>query len=153
MRRSAKGLIRGRRLPDGNFTDLAVVLAVTLSVLAGFLIAAGCGGDRAKKKDRFLLSGQEYYDKGKYAEAVIQFKNAIQMDSQSAIAHYKLGLSQLKLGNMPEAYREFSLTLDLDPKMRDAQIQMGNFHLLFNQPQEARRIAQSMLKRDPEDWH
>ena len=57
-------------------------------VLAALL--TGCSRDPNVRKQKYLESGQRYFDKGQYREAEIQFENAIQVDSRFADAHYKL---------------------------------------------------------------
>ena len=51
-------------------------------------LVAGCSSDPNKKKVGLVESGQEYFQMGKYAEAGIQFRNAIQVDQNYAEAHY-----------------------------------------------------------------
>jgi Tfp pilus assembly protein PilF len=55
-------------------------------VLAALL--TGCSRDPNVRKQKYLESGQRYFDKGQYREAEIQFENAIQVDSRFADAHY-----------------------------------------------------------------
>src|SRR5947208_10873671 len=53
-------------------------------------------------KQKYLESGQRYYDRGKYREAAIQYENAIQVDARFAEAHYKLALAEMKLQRSEE---------------------------------------------------
>ena len=86
--------------------------------LVGFLITAlftGCSRDPNIRKQKFLESGDRYFDKGKYREAAIQYANALQVDSRFAQAHYKLGETYLKLGDGSRAVQELSRAVDLAP--------------------------------------
>ena len=74
---------------------VALVLVITLMV--------GCSGPEEKKL-KFLNKGKELYEKGKYTEAKLEFKNAIQIDSKYAEAHYMLGIAEMKTGNPRPAY-------------------------------------------------
>ena len=51
-------------------------------VLAALL--TGCSRDPNVRKQKYLESGQRYFDKGQYREAEIQFQNAIQVDARFA---------------------------------------------------------------------
>ena len=78
-------------------------------VLAALL--TGCSRDPNVRKQKYLESGQRYFDKGQYREAEIQFENAIQVDARFADAHYKLALAAMKLQQWPTAYQELSTTI------------------------------------------
>ncbi len=109
------------------------------------LTVSGCGGDVQANKSTHLQRGDAYFADGKYAEAVIEFKNAVQLDAQDPHAHYKLGLAYLKKGGLPnlqKAFQEFKRATDLDANMRDAQLKLGELYLLsqrFPEAQESRR--------------
>src|SRR5713101_4432760 len=88
-------------------------------ILALGLVAAlfaGCSRDPNVRKQKYLESGQRFFEKGKYREAAIQFSNAIQVDSRYADAHYKLAQTFVKLQEWTHAYQEFARTLDIQPE-------------------------------------
>src|SRR5271165_5817051 len=76
-------------------------------------LMTGCSKDPNVRKQKYLESGQRYYDKGQYREAEIQFQNAIQVDSRFADAHYKLAQTAMKLEQWPLAYQELSKTIEI----------------------------------------
>src|SRR6202021_3526727 len=97
--------------------------------LVGFLVAAlltGCSRDPNVRKQKFLESGNRYFDKGKYREAAIQYSNAVQLDSGFAQAHYQLGQTYLKLGDSSRAFQELSRTVELAPDNYRAHIDLAN---------------------------
>lgn len=53
-------------------------------------------------------SAKKYFDNGKYADAVILYKKAIQKDPKSGEAYYHLALAEIKLGKLVEAYQALS---------------------------------------------
>ena len=97
------------------------------AVVAICMLAAlpGCSRDPNVRKQKYLESGERYYDKGQYGEAAIQFQNAIQVDSRFAQAHYKLGLAAMKMGQAEVAYTELSRTLEIDPQNYAAHLDMA----------------------------
>src|SRR6202521_4330877 len=97
--------------------------------LVGFLVAAlltGCSRDPNVRKQKFLESGNRYFDKGKYREAAIQYSNAVQVDSRFSQAHYQLGQTYLKLGDSIRAFQELSRTVELAPDNYRAHIDLAN---------------------------
>src|ERR1019366_8056876 len=70
------------------------LVAVILAVLLGF---TSCSRDPAVVKKRYLESGNKYFDKGRYKEASIQYRNALKSDPKYGAAYYKLALVSLKM--------------------------------------------------------
>jgi tetratricopeptide (TPR) repeat protein len=113
--------------------------AVVRLVLVGFLIPAlftGCTRDPNVRKQKFLESGNGYRDKGKFREAVIQYSNAIQVDPRFAEAHYQLGETYLKLGDVRRGYEELTRAIDLVPDNYPAQLDLANLLLTSRDPQD-----------------
>src|ERR1700688_4689660 len=111
------------------------------SMAAVCLLAAmftGCSRDPNVRKQKYLESGQRYFDKGQYREAEIQFENAIQVDSRFADAHYKLALAAMKLQQWPTAYQELSTTVQIQPDQYAAHLDMANLLILFRQFNDAK---------------
>jgi Tfp pilus assembly protein PilF len=63
-------------------------LLLVLGLFAAFL--TGCSRDPNVRKQKYFESGQRFFAKGQYHEAVIQFRNATEVDSNFADAHYQL---------------------------------------------------------------
>src|SRR5512141_1605465 len=120
-----------------------------LLLLACFLLVA-CGGPEAKKA-KFLKRGKEYYAKGDFVRAGLEFKNAIQIDPKYAEAYYRLGLSQLSRADIRGAYGSLSRATDLDPKLLTAQFQLGKLLLIVGQRDRAMEKAELILKSAPDD--
>ena len=67
-----------------------VVRLLLVGSLIPFLFTA-CSRDPNVRKQKYVESGDRYFEKAKYREAAIQYSNAVQLDSRFADAHYKLG--------------------------------------------------------------
>jgi tetratricopeptide (TPR) repeat protein len=101
--------------------------------LVGFFIAAlftGCSRDPNVRKQKYLESGDRYFDKAKYSEAAIQYANALQLDSRFAQAHYKLGETYLKLRDGNRAVQELSRAVDLAPDNYRAHIDLADLWIV-----------------------
>ena len=58
---------------------------------------------------RYLLAGEEFFHSRKLKEAREAFEKALDLDSQSAQAHYFLGLIEYEEGNIEEAKTRFQI--------------------------------------------
>src|SRR5215470_5948465 len=99
---------------------LLFVLTLILGVLAG------CSRDPNVRKQKYYESGQRYFEKGKFREAAIQYSNAIQVDPRYSDAHYRLGLTYLRLSEPNRAFQEFQRTIELDPANYAARVDRAN---------------------------
>src|SRR6202035_5256286 len=118
-------------------------------VLAALL--TGCARDPNVRKQKYLESGQRYFDKGQYREAEIQFENAIQVDSRFADAHYKLALAAMKLQQWPTAYQELLTTVQIQPDHYAAHLDMANLLILNHQFNDAKDHLDLLAQRQPDN--
>ena len=84
--------------------------SLCICVLTCMLVGPAYSADPQAKKAAYIEKAEAYSKEGKYAEAVIELKNAVQIDPNDAVAQYKLGLAYLELGkqeNFPEALKAF----------------------------------------------
>ena len=109
---------------------------VRLFLIAFFIAAlfSGCSRDPNVRKQKYLESGDRYFAKEKYREAAIQYSNALQVDPRFAAAHYQLGETYLKLGDVARAFQELSRTIDLAPDNYRARIDVANLLVAARNP-------------------
>jgi tetratricopeptide (TPR) repeat protein len=108
------------------------------SVLLCFLLTVlwtGCSRDPNVKKQKYLDSGQHYFEQQRYREAAIQFGNAVQVDPQFAQAHYRLGETLLRLQDLNHAYGELSRAVELDNSIYAAHAELANLLVSSRQPE------------------
>jgi cellulose synthase operon protein C len=107
------------------------VLFLTVFIAALF---SGCSRDPNIRKQKYLESGDRYFAKGKYREAAIQYSNALQVDPRFAAAHYQLGETYLKLGDIGHGFQELSRTAELAPDNYHAHLEMANLLISARNP-------------------
>ena len=61
-----------------------------------------------EKRDQFLASGKNLYQKDDYVRARLEFQNALQIDPKFAVGFLWLGKTELKLKNPRGAYGALS---------------------------------------------
>lgn len=136
------------------FTDMRIAnmsrfqFAIAAVCVLGALLT-GCSRDPNVRKQKYLESGQRYYDKGQYREAVIQFQNAIQVDSRFADAHYKLALAAVKLEQWPTAYQEFQTAIQIQPDLYAAHLDLANLLILGRQFNDAKQHLDLLALKQP----
>jgi tetratricopeptide (TPR) repeat protein len=143
----------GRRLPH--------VLPLGLLVLLPLAFTAGCDRDPKVARLKYVNNGNKYFDKGKYKEASIMYRRALQKDLRYGEAWYRLGLTNLKLADFPEARKDFLRTMDLDPANLDAIIKTADLDLAsaFIQPAsrtkaliDLKDMISTLSKRAPQNY-
>jgi tetratricopeptide (TPR) repeat protein len=100
------------------------------------------------KIERHLKKGEKYFSENRPKEAILEYKNVIQLAQNNTKAHYKLGLAYLQTGKVLEAYQEMSTTVELDPEMIDARNHLGQLYLLYGDRKKAREQADAVLAKE-----
>src|SRR5262245_6991281 len=120
-----------------------------LSLLPAIVILAGCRQDPAIAKAKYFDSGNRFFDNKQYAEATIQYSNAVRLDPAFGEARFKLAESYRALGNLKAAFPEYVRAADLMPERDDAQLATGNLLVNGGRFQDAKERARTVLRRDP----
>ena len=123
----------------------AVVLQLVL------VTAVGCTQESAETKaihhrERAIA----YFDKGEYREALLEFKNVVQIAPNDPDAHYRMALIYLKLGtvtDLQQALKELSTTVELNAANLDAQLKLDSFFFYQRNRQKRARAPISCLPR------
>ena len=115
------------------------------------LLISGCSKSPEEKREAYLSSARSYMEKEKYAEAAIEFQNALQIAPDDAQTLVTLGEVQLKLMKANEAYRSFSRAAAIDPKNTAAHEYLTSIQLLARKYDLAEKQASMILEYDPEN--
>ena len=121
----------------------------SLAIGAALLALFSCSRDPDQQKRQYLNSGEQYFNAGKFQEAEIQFRNAIQIDPGFAAAHYQLAHTYLRLRNPAAAFLELTETVNLDPKNHGAQLELATLLIARRQYDQAQASLQQVLKVEP----
>jgi tetratricopeptide (TPR) repeat protein len=79
------------------------------------LALVSCNRDPNVAKQRYLESGNKYFEKGRYKEARIKYMNALQKDMRFGPAYYGRGMAESKLGAFAPAVLSFRRAIELLP--------------------------------------
>src|SRR5580704_11199114 len=124
-------------------------LIVPFFAITSLLLLVGCNLDPNHRKLNFLAQGDRAFQQDKYAEAVIDYGRALQIDPQFAEAHYKLAQSYLKEQVWAGAYQELMRTVTLQPDNWPAQLDLGIFLLRAEKGHDAKDRALLILQNNP----
>ncbi|MDP9038257.1 MAG: tetratricopeptide repeat protein [Acidobacteriota bacterium] len=113
------------------------------------VLSVGCSRDPNVRKQKYLQSGKQYEDAGKYKEATIQFSNALKVDKNYADAHYELAKTYLKMGNAMQGYSQLRAAVELAPTNLAARIDLGNVYLSARAWDRAENEAKTVLATNP----
>ena len=80
-------------------------------------------------RERYVKSGNKYYERGRYKEAALLYQHALDRDMRYGEAWYRMGLANLKLGNADAARGDFSRAVDLDPNNMDAMVHLAEMDI------------------------
>jgi tetratricopeptide (TPR) repeat protein len=127
-------------------------VAMLLAFLAGVaLVTSACSPE--KRKARYLARGQEAMQKGKYSEASILFRQALQIDPRFAEADYQLGMADLKLHQWKAASDALTRAADLAPGRIDVHLALADLLVAVQRFDESEKEARLVLQKDPNNAH
>jgi tetratricopeptide (TPR) repeat protein len=129
-------------------------------VLLIAFVGVSCSRDPDVVKKKYLQSGNRYFERGRYREAYIMYRNALKKDPKYSEAYYRVGLTEIRMNQPVAALRDLRRAADTDPNFTnpDARVQAGNLILVGylanekrpeNLKDELRGISDELLKRNP----
>ncbi len=124
--------------------------ALGCAVVALSSVVVGCADD-ADRVAKFMENGESYVAEGKHEEAVIEFKNVLQIEPENAAAHEALSLAYLETEKPREAYWEMSETVRLDPQNIEARLRYGTISSAIGEHDLALEQAEAVLAIDDEN--
>ncbi|MGO9022481.1 MAG: tetratricopeptide repeat protein [Syntrophobacteraceae bacterium] len=108
------------------------------------LYVFGCSSNE-EKAARFITRGDRLIENGDPVRAILQYKNALQLDPKSAAAHLALGKALLRQKEYLPAYRTLSEALELDPGLDEARLEVAAL-LSTGQPEKALEEISKIVK-------
>ena len=102
----------------------------TLAVALLLAWSAGALTSCRQSPQQYVAKGNAFFNSGKYDDAIINYRKAIQRDPKFGDAYYRLGLAELKTGRSRDAYAAFSTASTLLPDRDDVKVTLADF-LLF----------------------
>ena len=133
-----------------------------LSLLTLALVIASCNQDPHAQAQRYVNNGNKFFEKGKYKEASIMYRRALQKDLKFGEAYYRLGLTEVNLRSFGDAVKAFRRAVELQPTNADATTKLAEIYLIasIQDPQhskdllvECRELVVKLLQQDPNSYN
>jgi len=129
--------------PIGKSLALACLLATVVGLSACM--------DDAEKISGFMERGNAYKDAEQYEEAIIEYRNVLQLDPNFSDAHGKLAEVYMRTRRYREGYWELSETVRLDEKNIEARLAYATVSLAANRHEEVYEQSNAIIEIDPEN--
>ena len=102
---------------------------VCAAALAVAVLVSGCKSD-ADRLSEYRSSGLEYAANGDQARAIIQYRNALKIDSDDAETRAAIAQAFLAQGTIREAEQEFTLLSERFPDTLEFRSKLGEIALM-----------------------
>lgn len=130
---------------------MSTARAAAVSVLIlGAMLLAGCSGAEARRES-YVKRGQEYFAKGDYGRASIEFRNAMQVAPKDPQARLLAGEAAEGLGRYRDAAGLFQSVIESNPDNVQARVDLGQLFDFGHVPQRALKLIAPALAKHPND--
>jgi len=102
----------------------------TILLTLPLILSAGISVSCRQSPQQYVAKGNNFFSAGKYEDAIINYRKAIQRDPKFGEGYYRLGLAQLKTGKSRDAYAALSTASTLLPERADVKVTLADFLLL-----------------------
>lgn len=123
---------------------------VAAGVSAVLLALAGC----ASKEQQFakhMQKAQDFFAREDLDKAMVEVRNAIQIDPRAAPPLHLAGLIDEKAQNWSRAYANFNRALELDPQLHAAAVRMARLQMFGRDLAGAEKRLGAVLASKPDD--
>jgi tetratricopeptide (TPR) repeat protein len=116
------------------------------------LAMAACQSDEEKLTEH-MTRGDEYFEDEAFGEAIIEYKNVVQIDPNHGQAHYKLAQAQMLFlaKEIDEALLQIEAAIAADPNRVEAYVVKAQFLEAKERPEEALEAFEKAVELAPEE--
>jgi tetratricopeptide (TPR) repeat protein len=120
-----------------RFASLSALFVLSISSL-------GC----LHSADYYIQRGNQLFSSGKFAEASLNYRHAVQKDTNSAEAHFRLGISETRQQHWPDAWQELNRASNLAQQRQDILIELGEvcLSILIADPVRPRNVYDRIIE-------
>lgn len=110
---------------------------------------------------RYVENGNKFYEKGKYKEASIMYRRALQKDLKFGEAYYRLALTEINLAAYGDAVRALRRAVELQPDNTDAAVKLADIYMIAATQdrgnsqeylKEAKELADKLLQKNAKSY-
>ncbi|MDP8990318.1 MAG: tetratricopeptide repeat protein, partial [Acidobacteriota bacterium] len=132
-----------------------------LLLLPVLFFVASCSRDPKVQAQRYVENGNKFFQKGKFKEASIMYRRALQKDLRFGEAYYRLALTEISLASYGEAVRSLRRAVELQPDNADAAVKLADIYMLAATQdkgnsqeylKEAKELADKLLQKNAKSY-
>ena len=132
-----------------------------LLLLPVVFFVASCSRDPKVQAQRYVENGNKFFEKGKFKEASIMYRRALQKDLRFGEAYYRLALTQINLTAYGDAVRSLRRAVELQPDNADAAVKLADIYVVAAAQdqgnrgeflKDAKELADKLLARDAKSY-
>jgi len=132
-----------------------------LLLLPVVFLMASCSRDPKVQAQRYVENGNKFFEKGKFKEASIMYRRALQKDLRFGEAYYRLALTEINLAAYGDAVRSLRRAVELQPDNVDASVKLADIYIVAgaqdkgNREQflkEAKELSDKLLAKDAKSY-
>lgn len=125
----------------------SLVAVLVCAVLATVLSCSGEG-----RKERYRASADKYFGERKYQEAVIEYRNVLQLDPGDPHAARQLGFAYFAMGDLAQAFPYLAQSRQFDPENLEVRLKLASILMLGLKTEEATREVDFVLQKNPKHF-
>jgi tetratricopeptide (TPR) repeat protein len=115
------------------------------------LLALACHADPSVRKQQYLENGNKYLAEGNYANAIVAYRNAVDIDASFGEARKQLAEAYARSNDPRRAFDEYIFAADLLPTDVQLQLTAGAYALVVHRPEHALARAEKALAQEPDN--
>jgi tetratricopeptide (TPR) repeat protein len=132
-----------------------------LLLLPVVFFLASCSRDPKVQAQRYVENGNKFFEKGKFKEASIMYRRALQKDLRFGEAYYRLALTDIRLAAYGDAVRSLRRAVELQPDNADAAVKLADIYLVASTQdrsntdqylKEAKELAEKLVQKDSKSY-
>jgi len=131
--------------------ELGMSTIARLVLGCGLTLLLACTTDPNQKKLKYIQRGEGYLKAGRFLEAAIEFRNAVNIDSRYAEAHYHLAIAYIGSKNYESALRELAEVIRIEPSDTRARMELAKLNIGRGQFTEAQAALEKVIELDPKN--
>jgi tetratricopeptide (TPR) repeat protein len=137
----------------GTIKSMRLSSAVLASALALALTAAlACNRSPEALKARHLERGDQYFNSNKPREAIIEYRNVLQIQPSNAKALKNIGLAHFELKEFAQAFAFLSRAEEVAPDDIDVRLKLASMYLAGRELDKARKESSFVLEKQPKNF-
>jgi len=120
-----------------------------IAVIALALLVGACKSDEEKLLEH-RARGDAYFEEGAFNEAIIEYKNVLQIDPNDGEVHYQLAKAYFEIDRLRDGFWELRETVRLLPDHIDAKIQLAQTLFYAREFEESMEQIDAAIAAEPD---